>query len=371
MNKKFTRKQFLLNSGKAAVGVTAVAGLSSIVTAANTKAAGVATWPWPYNTLDPDEVRVQAHYLYYNGRACCAGVFGSLVNAQAAVQPDPWANMPLEIMQFGGGGGAGWGTLCGTLNGAAAFINLVTESPYTNQLITELWGWYTQEELPTDTANDFATNGDYLVHNYDDVLPQNISGSVLCHVSVTEWCITANKKVSDTERKERCARIAGDIAAKAAELLNAHFAGTFTPTYTDPDTVTECLSCHGSALLYNVMTRMDCVPCHGDPHAPSAVDKILPLATKFKLDQNYPNPFNPTTTIRFSVPHAENVSLQIYDMRGALIKTLVNHEVYQQGTYEVRWDGKDNLGVKVASGIYFAKMAAGKFMQTRKMSLVK
>ena len=86
MNKKFTRKEFLLNSGKAAVGVTAVAGLASIVTAANTKAAGVATWPWPYSTLDPDEVRVQAHYLYYNGRACCAGVFGSLVNAQAAVR---------------------------------------------------------------------------------------------------------------------------------------------------------------------------------------------------------------------------------------------------------------------------------------------
>ena len=274
-------------------------------------------------------------------------------------------------MQFGGGGGAGWGTLCGTLNGAASFINLVVPSPDTNSVISELWGWYTQEELPTDTANNFATNGQYLVHNYDDVLPQNVSGSPLCHVSVTEWCITANKKVGDIERKERCARIAGDIAAKAAELVNAYFAGTFTSTYVDPSELTECLTCHGSALLYNVMTRMNCVSCHGDPHHPDNVEKILPKATNFKLDQNYPNPFNPSTTIRFSVPNSEQVTVEVYDIRGARIKTLVDHELYQQGTYEVRWNGKDNLGGKVASGIYFAKMVAGKFMKTRKMSLVK
>lgn len=149
--------------------------------------------------------------------------------------------MPIETLLYGRGGGAGWGTLCGTLNGGAAIISLVTTKAQSTPLITELWGWYNSTMLPTDQANQVAVNGQYLVHNYDQALPQNISGSPLCHISVTEWCITAQKKVSDVERKERCARVTGDIAAKTVELLNAHFAGNFVPTYVDPATVATCM----------------------------------------------------------------------------------------------------------------------------------
>lgn len=126
--------------------------------------------------------------------------------------------------------------------------------------------------LSTDQANQIAVNGQYLVHNYDQALPQNISGSPLCHISVTEWCITAQKKVSDVERKERCARVTGDIAAKTVELLNAHFAGNFVPTYVDPATVATCMGCHGSGVLNNVMTKMECTSCHGDNPHPNSVE---------------------------------------------------------------------------------------------------
>lgn len=372
MNKNVTRKDFLLNASKAAVGMTAVAGISSLVTTANTQAKTLATpWPWPYVQLDPEAVRIQAHNLYYGGKACCAGTFGGITTALANALPDPWANLPMEIMLYGGGGGNSWGILCGCLNGGAALISLVTSKADSVPLISELWGWYTQAELPTDQANLVGTSGGYLVHNYDLDLPQNVSGSPLCHVSVTEWCILAGKKVSDVERKERCARITGDVAAKTVELLNAFFAGSFTSTYVDPATLTACLGCHGSAVFNNVMTKMDCTPCHGDPHKPSGVEVIGGSASSFVLSQNYPNPFNPSTRIKFSLPQTEKVKLEVYDIQGNLIKSLVDYELYQPGNYEVTWDGSDNHGSCVASGIYFTKMQAGKFAQTKKMNLVK
>jgi hypothetical protein len=370
MEKNITRKDFLLKSSKAAVGITAVAGASGLIaTAAHAKP--ITPWPWPYIQLDPEAVRIQAHYLYYNGKDCCSGVFGSLVQALATEIGEPWASLPIEIMLYGRGGGAGWGTLCGAINGGLALISLVTDKSPSGALLTELQGWYTQAELPSDEANQIAINGGYLVHNFDDDLIQNISGSPLCHASVTEWCIAANKKVSDVERKERCARIAGDCAAKTVEILNAYIAGTFTPTYVDPATLTACLSCHGSTGFNNVMTRMDCQPCHGDPHNPQSVEHIGGNTSSFELSQNYPNPFNPSTKIQFAVPETEKVRVEVYDIQGKLINTLVDYELYQPGKYEVSWNGLDNMGNRVSSGIYFAKMQAGKFAQTKKMNLIK
>lgn len=372
MNENVTRKDFLLKTSKAAVGMTAVAGISSLVTTANTQAkTKITPWPWPYTQLDPEAVRIQAHYLYWNDKDCSAGTFGAISTALSAVNPDPWANMPMEVMLYGRGGGNAWGILCGCLNGAAALISLVTTKPQSGALISELWGWYTQAELPTEQANLVATSGQYLVHNYDQELPRNISGSTLCHASVTEWCLLAGKKVSDLERKERCARLTGDVAAKTVEILNAFFAGSFTPSYVDPATVTACLSCHGSASLNNVMTKMECQPCHAEAHKSSKVEEIGGVASTFVLSQNYPNPFNPTTNIRFSLPQTEKVKLEVYDIQGNLIRSLVDYELYQPGNYEVTWDATDNRGNRVASGIYFAKMQAGKFAQTKKMNLVK
>jgi hypothetical protein len=191
-------------------------------------------------------------------------------------------------------------------------------------------------------------------------------------LSVTEWCIHADKKVSDAERKERCARVTGDVAAKTVELLNAYFAGTFTSTYVDPSTLTACLGCHGGALDNNVMTKMDCQPCHGDPHTePQGVEHLGGSVSSFSLSQNYPNPFNPSTKIKFSLPQTEKVKLEVYDVQGNLIKSLVDYDLYQPGNYEVTWNGDNNKGSSVASGIYFVKMQAGKYAHTKKMNLVK
>ncbi len=90
----------------------------------------------------------------------------------------------------------------------------------------------------------------------------------------------------------------------------------------------------------------------------------------FQLEQNYPNPFNPTTEIRYQLPQAGNVSLVIYNTLGQKIRTLVNgHEA--AGVYEVKWNGKDEAGQQVASGVYFYDLRSGNFHQVRKMILMR
>ncbi|MCL4549697.1 MAG: C-GCAxxG-C-C family protein [Bacteroidetes bacterium] len=373
MANEITRKEFLTNSSKYAVGaVVGIAGLDILAGGkilANEKAA---TWPFPYVTLDPDEARIKGHYLYWNDKDCCAGAFGGVLEQLKQKLPDPWANIPMEVMLFGRGGGNGWGTICGSINGGAALISLVVDKASSGNLINELWGWYCQAYLPTDKSNEFAVQGKFAVHKYDNKLMPSISGSPLCHASVSQWCIVANKKMSDTERKERCARVTGDAAAKTVELLNAFFAKTFVPTFVTPADAKACQGCHGSTSLNNVMTQMSCSPCHSTVHQQTTkAQQLTEIPTVYKLSQNYPNPFNPSTTIRFSIPQADKVHLAIYNIQGSLVKTLVDHELYNTGSYQVNWNGINETGEKVASGIYFARLQTGKFINTIKMNLVK
>ncbi|KXK55917.1 MAG: peptidase S8/S53 subtilisin kexin sedolisin [Chlorobi bacterium OLB5] len=85
----------------------------------------------------------------------------------------------------------------------------------------------------------------------------------------------------------------------------------------------------------------------------------------FKLSQNYPNPFNPITKINYSLPRAVKVNIQVYDILGRLVKTLVN-ENKDAGNYEVQFDGTG-----LASGVYFYRIEAGEFKDSKKMVLVK
>jgi hypothetical protein len=95
---------------------------------------------------------------------------------------------------------------------------------------------------------------------------------------------------------------------------------------------------------------------------------ILPIS--FELEQNYPNPFNPTTSIRFGLPTKSHVSIKVYNLLGQEITSLVNEEL-SAGTHTTEWDGRDKSRTEVASGIYFYKLIAGDFVDTKKMMLIK
>ncbi|MDI6840974.1 MAG: T9SS type A sorting domain-containing protein [bacterium] len=94
------------------------------------------------------------------------------------------------------------------------------------------------------------------------------------------------------------------------------------------------------------------------------VEARLPRPYEFTLYQNFPNPFTIKTTIRYTIPKSTQVSLKIYDITGRLVETLVNSKILP-GYHTATWDSKE-----VASGIYFVRMEAGDYKQTRKIILV-
>jgi hypothetical protein len=101
---------------------------------------------------------------------------------------------------------------------------------------------------------------------------------------------------------------------------------------------------------------------------PTLVDAAVPGA--YSLYQNYPNPFNPETTIAFDLPHSAPVSLNIYNISGQLVRELsCGHR--QAGSYQIRWNGRNDQGHLVPSGIYFCQMKTAQFNATTKMALIK
>ena len=94
------------------------------------------------------------------------------------------------------------------------------------------------------------------------------------------------------------------------------------------------------------------------------------IPSDFILSQNYPNPFNPITKIDYTLPIRSLVSISIYNVLGHEVRRLVN-EVRDYGYHTAEWDGKDNNGNDVASGVYFTTMVSKSYIQTKKMLLLK
>jgi len=98
--------------------------------------------------------------------------------------------------------------------------------------------------------------------------------------------------------------------------------------------------------------------------------KTNAIPSVFVLEQNYPNPFNPQTKIEFAIPKASHVSLKIYNSLGEEVATLVDN-IFNAGTHVVEWNGRNRFNAAVASGVYFYRLTAESFVQTKKMLLIK
>ncbi len=94
------------------------------------------------------------------------------------------------------------------------------------------------------------------------------------------------------------------------------------------------------------------------------------LPSRMTLEQNFPNPFNPRTVIEYSIPHADHVSVEIYDVTGRLVKTLVSGR-QEAGPHFTSWDGTGNAASIVSSGTYFSVVRIGNDIQSRKMIFLK
>jgi hypothetical protein len=120
-------------------------------------------------------------------------------------------------------------------------------------------------------------------------------------------------------------------------------------------------------LAHDVFTWMT-VGCN----QPGCDEKLTPAEAPraYALAQNFPNPFNPSTTIKYDMKAKGLVTVRIYDVAGRLVRTLVN-ETKDAGAYSAVWDGRNNGGAGVASGIYFYKMDAGSFSATKKLVMLR
>ena len=94
------------------------------------------------------------------------------------------------------------------------------------------------------------------------------------------------------------------------------------------------------------------------------------IPSDYELYQNYPNPFNPTTKIKFSIPKMGNVEIKVYDILGRELVELVNED-FSAGSYSVTWDGKNDYGSQVPSGVYIYSIRSGQFISSKKMILMK
>jgi len=99
-------------------------------------------------------------------------------------------------------------------------------------------------------------------------------------------------------------------------------------------------------------------------------DNVVDLPTEFGLSQNYPNPFNPTTEINFALPENSHVTLEVFNVLGQRVLTLIDSDM-KAGYQSVTWNGKDNQNQSVSSGIYLYVLKAGENTFTKKMMMLK
>ena len=117
---------------------------------------------------------------------------------------------------------------------------------------------------------------------------------------------------------------------------------------------------NGQFNLNRIVIRAAATVISGSERAPA----------RFSLEQNYPNPFNPTTAIRYSLPAAGTVTLTVFDVLGRAVRTVVETRP-APGVYETSWDGRDDRGAAVSSGIYLYRLQTGDAVRTRKMVLMR
>lgn len=214
--------------------------------------------PWNYMPLDPQST-AEIAYQSYHGHGCMYAVAKAIIQQLAEKYGAPYDQFPLEMLNYGHGGAGGFGSLCGSINGGALAIGLFCrERNLSDQMISTLFQWYEKTALPVFVPAET---------NFNQEMPQVVTNSVLCHASISNWCMEARVSPKDPFRTERCKRLSADVAAKVVEILNSFSNNEIAPFALDAENA-KCMECHGveEALMFRSTTSMSCNSCHQDPH---------------------------------------------------------------------------------------------------------
>jgi hypothetical protein len=217
------------------------------------------------------------------------------------------------------------------------------------------------------TAKAIAAKGDVEFGSFtseNDVLALPIS---LAKTSGVLSVYTEINLGSNVEFKSVTSRLPeGWIVSSKFEngVLKVAMAGTDALSDGNYAVVNLALANKEEVVTVNASTKLN------DESSSTMVAKLREIPAEFALSQNYPNPFNPTTSIKYQIAQNANVKLVVYNMLGQVVKTLVNQE-QEAGYYTIRWNGTNDFGGKVSSGIYIYRIIAGDFISTVKMNLLK
>ena len=253
----------LLAGGGIGSGLTAFAGSAQAVTEAP---AGAPPLPWKWVTLDPLEAGRRGYRLYIEGGGCGTGSYLALLSLLKEKVGHPWTTLPDMMMAHAQAGYAGHGTLCGALGGATTIVNLVTygeKGDMSRQMIDRLFWWYAEQEFPTERFDDISS------------IPKQVkvkAETPLCHTSVSSWTLAAGAEVTSKAKKERCAKVCGEVVYTVTNAINEYFGGKWTPPVWKPSKQIEhCVQCHGPDDMWQTgegmnhqQGHMECLLCHTD-----------------------------------------------------------------------------------------------------------
>lgn len=278
-NEKLSRRAFL-GRGAATAGVVAAGAIAPALGGGTAQAqAAPPEVPWPVPQLNPDLVRDAGYWGYWatdpwkkTNYGCAYGVASALLASIRAglATTSGWDSLPLEMFKWGKTGCVESGTLCGALAGALPIFSLAAPANVV-EMGSDLLRWYQENALPSREMDSLDAKRPYPGQ------AQSVSGSPLCHVSVSLWCKASGKLSSSTDRKARCGKITGDVAKMAATILNRVAPGLpYQPIYPvmgGGSAYEQCVHCHVDApppptpdaiRLNNSLGVSTCTTCHPD-----------------------------------------------------------------------------------------------------------
>lgn len=202
-----SRRDFLRTAGKAALGAAALSAVPMSMAAAEENAAPV--WPWKYVQVDKDKLLEHCYKKFYEYGGCGGGCFGGIMDLISEAAGVPYNTIIPGRTFAHAAGGYGAGSLCGSLGGALAAIGLFCEPADAAAIRDELYAWYREHQFPQYQPE------------FESIT--TVAHSVNCVDSVGTYMAATGYKMSDPERKARCAAVTAEVAVKAITLLNIHF----------------------------------------------------------------------------------------------------------------------------------------------------
>ena len=243
------------------IGGLALVTTSTLLSANEPKKEISTSVPWEYKKLDPNSVAARAYKDFYKN-GCMYATFEAIIGELGDKFGSPYSNFPFDMMKYGEGGVAGWSTLCGTLNGSAAAIGLLSKNH--KKLIDALYRWYEITAMPNIDLSLLVDKEH--IYPTPTKVPSTVSNSVLCHVIIAKWLEESGNRLDSPQKKQRCSQTAASVAKKTVELLNAELNGTFKSEYTFSAKTKSCFMCHTgvSSMKSNSSGKMECITCHTD-----------------------------------------------------------------------------------------------------------